>query len=188
MSSDLYLLQRFGRELDFEVEWPGWQELQPKSGEARLRDCLIGEFLRIRAKNNQLVPMILNAAQAEYSRTCTRRNIVLKARQLGITTYVAARYFVQTITRPGTLTVQVAHDQESAEEIFRIVHRFWANLPGRSGADKKQAVLSFVSAAVSMTDAVANKEIVDANKFQAGLAKVIDGAVDCLNSSVWAKK
>jgi hypothetical protein len=25
--------------------------------------------------------------------------------------------------------VQVAHDQESAEEIFRIVHRFWANLP-----------------------------------------------------------
>src|SRR5207245_1335747 len=32
-------------------------------------------------------------------------------------------------THPGTLTVQVAHDQESAEEIFKIVHRFLENLP-----------------------------------------------------------
>ncbi len=27
------------------------------------------------------------------------------------------------------MSVQVAHDQESAEEIFRIVHRFWENMP-----------------------------------------------------------
>ena len=46
-----------------------------------------------------------------------------------MTTYVAARFFIHTITQPGTLTVQVAHTQESAEEIFRIVHRFWENLP-----------------------------------------------------------
>jgi hypothetical protein len=80
--------------------------------------------------------MVPNRAQREYAGCCTRRNIVLKARQLGITTYVAARFFVQTITRPGTLTVQVAHDQRSAEEIFRIVHRFLENLPEslRSGA------------------------------------------------------
>src|SRR5262249_32317560 len=58
-----------------------------------------------------------------------KRNVVLKARQLGITTYIAARYFIQTITRPGTLTVQVAHNDESAEAIFRLVHRFWENLP-----------------------------------------------------------
>jgi len=48
---------------------------------------------------------------------------------MGITTYIAARFFVQTITHPGTMTVQVAHDQDSAEEIFKIVHRFWENLP-----------------------------------------------------------
>jgi hypothetical protein len=50
---------------------------------------------------------------------------------VGISTYVAAKFFVQTITRPGTLTVQVAHDQRAAEEIFRIVHRFQENLPER---------------------------------------------------------
>jgi hypothetical protein len=188
VDNDIYLLQRFGRELDCAAKWPTRPEAPSNLLEPTLRDSLIGEFLRIRAKNNQLLPMLLNAAQAEYSRTCTRRNIVLKARQLGITTYVAARYFIQTITRPGTLTVQVAHDQESAEEIFRIVHRFWANLPGRAGSDKKEAALTFVGSALSLTEAVANREIVDQNKFKEGLSKMIDGVVDCLNASVWAKK
>jgi hypothetical protein len=54
---------------------------------------------------------------------------VLKARQMGLTTWAAARFFLKTITRPGTLTLQVAHTQESAEEIFRIVHRFLDWLP-----------------------------------------------------------
>jgi hypothetical protein len=71
----------------------------------------------------------MNRAQREYASKCTKRNIVLKARQLGITTYVAARFFLDTITRPGTVTVQVAHDQSSAEQIFRIVHRFLEHLP-----------------------------------------------------------
>ena len=94
-----------------------------------IRDFLIEALLKVRSKTRGLVPLRPNRAQREYSRNCSRRNIVLKARQLGITTYVAARFFVQTITQPGTVTVQVAHDQESAEEIFRIVRRFWENLP-----------------------------------------------------------
>ncbi len=46
-----------------------------------------------------------------------------------MTTWTAARFFLRTITQPGTLTLQVAHTQESAEEIFRIVHRFLDELP-----------------------------------------------------------
>lgn len=92
-------------------------------------DICIGAWLKIRSKSRGLVGLSLNRAQREYSRHCTKRNIVLKARQLGITTYVAAQFFIRTITQPGTVTVQVAHDEESAEEIFRIVHRFWENLP-----------------------------------------------------------
>ena len=71
----------------------------------------------------------MNRAQIELARDRSSRKIILKARQLGITTWVAARFFLRTITHPGTLTVQVAHDQESAEEIFKIVHRFLENLP-----------------------------------------------------------
>jgi hypothetical protein len=98
------------------------------SGET-VRDFLTETVLKIRDKRGRLVAFQLNKAQREYARQCTHRNIVLKARQLGITTYIASRFFLNTITRPGTVTVQVAHDQSSAEEIFRIVHRFLENLP-----------------------------------------------------------
>ncbi len=57
----------------------------------------------------------------------------------------------------------------------------------KSGAEKKNAVVSFVSTAISATDAVAGKDIVDANKFQEGLGKIIDGVVECLNASAWSK-
>jgi len=43
-------------------------------------------------------------------------------------------------------------------------------------------------AAISVADAVANKEIVNPDQFRDGLAKIIDGTVACLNSSSWAKK
>ena len=57
----------------------------------------------------------------------------------------------------------------------------------KSGATKKAAALSFVNTAVSATDSLTGN-IVDPNKFQDGLGKVIDGVVACLNASVWANK
>ena len=93
-----------------------------------LRDLLIEEHLKIRTKTIRQQGFILNQAQRQYSQHCGKQNVVLKARQVGITTYVAARLFVQTTTKRGTLSLQVAHDREAAEDIFRIVHRFWANL------------------------------------------------------------
>ncbi len=57
----------------------------------------------------------------------------------------------------------------------------------RAGNEKKEAALSFVSAAISMSEALARKDIVDEGKFNEGLGKVIDGVVQCLNASAWAK-
>ena len=93
------------------------------------REYLMASMLKIRNKRGRLQTLRMNAAQREYWNSAAKRNLVLKARQLGITTYVAARFFLNCITRPGTLCVQVAHNPQSAEEIFRIVHRLLANLP-----------------------------------------------------------
>ncbi len=57
----------------------------------------------------------------------------------------------------------------------------------RSGTEKKDAAMSFVSAALQLTDAVASRHIVDPEKFKQGLSAVIDGTVLCLNASTWAK-
>ncbi len=100
-----------------------------KTGGRTLREMLVAALLRVRNKRGALVPLVPNRMQTEFEHKRGLRNIVLKARQLGMTTWIAARFFLSTITRPGTVTVQVAHDQNSAEEIFRITHRFLENLP-----------------------------------------------------------
>jgi hypothetical protein len=58
---------------------------------------------------------------------------------------------------------------------------------GRSGAEKKDAAMSFVSAALQLSDAVTSRHIVDEDKFKQGLSNLIDGVVLCLNSSTWSK-
>jgi hypothetical protein len=68
-----------------------------------------------------------------------------------------------------------------------VVHGIEALFGSKSGGDKKEAALSFVGAALSLTEAITNKDILDENKFKEGLGKVIDGVVQCLNASAWAK-
>ncbi len=238
--------------------------------EPTVRDVLMELLLRIREKSGREVAFSANEAQQQIGRKWGKKNIILKARQLGITTYVAARFFIETITRPGTLTVQVAHDQRSAEDIFRMVHRFQENLPealregvlktsranvrqlvwprldseyrvesaadpnagrgttirnlhcsevarwsrdgaealtslraavppdgqvvmealfgSKTGSQKKDAAISFVTSALSLGEAVTTNQVVDEGKFRDGIGKVIDGVVECLNASVWANK
>lgn len=68
-----------------------------------------------------------------------------------------------------------------------IVHGIEALFGSKSGSDKKDAALSFATAAIGVADAVANHDVMDAGKFRDGLGKVIDGVVECLNASAWAK-
>jgi hypothetical protein len=59
---------------------------------------------------------------------------------------------------------------------------------GQSGREKKDSAISFVAAALQLTEAVASREIVDEAKFREGLSKLVDGTVECLNASSWAPK
>jgi hypothetical protein len=90
---------------------------------------LAERLLQVRMRDGSTAPLRANAVQRTFERLRATRNIVLKARQMGLTTWTAARFFLKTITHPGTLTLQVAHSQEAAEEIFGIVHRFVDCLP-----------------------------------------------------------
>jgi Terminase RNaseH-like domain len=135
VAKEIEVLKEWGDALNveqpyFEIREGGRRQKVPP------REWLMAYLLKIRNKNGRLQALRVNAAQREYAKNATKRSIVLKARQLGITTYVAARFFLNCVTRPGTMCVQVAHDQRSAEEIFRIVHRLLANMPDvlRKGA------------------------------------------------------
>jgi hypothetical protein len=91
--------------------------------------ALAEKLLLVRTREGWTAPLCANEAQRAFELHRGERNIVLKARQMGLTTWAAARFFLKTITRPGTLTLEVAHTREAAEEIFRIVHRFVEWLP-----------------------------------------------------------
>jgi hypothetical protein len=117
---DLEELQRFGTILDFRP--------------ARLQGQTVGtmlaeKLLLVRTRDGWTAPLKANAAQRAFEERRGQKNIILKARQMGMTTWAAARFFLKTITQPGTLTLEVAHTQQAAEEIFRIVHRFLDWLP-----------------------------------------------------------
>ncbi len=86
-------------------------------------------LLKVRDREGVERPLQANAVQRAFERDRGRQNIVLKARQMGITTWVAGRFFLKTITARGVLTVQVAQTREAAEGTFRMVQRFWECLP-----------------------------------------------------------
>jgi hypothetical protein len=48
----------------------------------------------------------------------------------------------------------------------------------KSGTQKKDAALAIVGSSINMADAV---------KFTAGLGLIVDGVVECMNASLWAK-
>jgi hypothetical protein len=56
-----------------------------------------------------------------------------------------------------------------------------------SGEQKKESAISFVGAALQLSEAVSNRDIVDVDKFKDGLGKIIDGTVECLNASSWSR-
>ena len=120
-------LENFGKSLD----------TQPASLKGQTVAMAFAEqFLVVRSKDGKPSKLRANAVQKAFEKRRGERNIVLKARQMGLTTWAAARFFIRTITQPGSLTLEVAHTQESAEDIFRIVHRFLDWLPDelRNGA------------------------------------------------------
>lgn len=87
------------------------------------------ELLAVRCRDGKLRRLDPNQAQLRFEARRGQQNIVLKARQMGITTWISARFFLHTIANPGTLTLQVAHTRSAAEAIFRTVQRMWENLP-----------------------------------------------------------
>ncbi|WP_419805128.1 terminase [Terriglobus sp.] len=93
------------------------------------RIAMAASLLRIRTKRGGLEPLVANAAQCLFEHNHVRESIVLKARQMGLSTWIAGRFFLQAMAVPGTVTVHVAHTREAATALFRMVGRMWANLP-----------------------------------------------------------
>lgn len=97
-------------------------------------------FLYIRTKEKRVIPFRLNPIQRDFwSRIRDRwtperglkgaREIVLKARQHGFTTWILALFYHDTITNESTNTRIVPHEREAAEEMLATIKLFWERTP-----------------------------------------------------------
>ena len=87
------------------------------------------DLLWVRNRQGRCVRLKANAAQLAFEAGRGRENVVLKARQMGISTWIAGRFLLRTITCPGTLTLQVAHNRHAAEAMLALVRGMWEELP-----------------------------------------------------------
>ena len=120
LSFDEQGLAELGRRMD---------EAPPRPSGKTFGMAMAERLLWVRDREGAGRALSANPAQQAFERSRGRRNIVLKARQMGVTTWITGRYFLKTIGLRGVLSVQVAHTREAAESIFVVAQRMWENLP-----------------------------------------------------------
>tara|TARA_R110000824_G_scaffold9475_2_gene42356 strand:+ start:3444 stop:5036 length:1593 start_codon:yes stop_codon:yes gene_type:complete len=88
-------------------------------------------YLKIVTKGSELKNLIPNQAQIKIVDSIRNNDhmMLLKARQLGSTTIIAAYFFWYTLFNKYTRTAIVAHTDEAVRKIFEIYHLFHQHLP-----------------------------------------------------------
>ena len=96
----------------------------------------IEAFFKIKTKDGQLTDFKFNSAQKQFYERIKEdygnkppRYIVLKARQLGMSTFTEALLTCLTITNHHSNALIVAHDAEGTRNIFEMTKRYIENLP-----------------------------------------------------------
>lgn len=93
--------------------------------------------LTIRTKAGTFVPFIFNTAQQlahdrferQLKLTTRVRALILKGRQQGLSTYIAARYYKRATMFRGVNVFILAHEQTASDTLFGIVDRYQRNNP-----------------------------------------------------------
>lgn len=104
-----------------------------------LRDpaVYLPKFLKIRDKENRVIPLVMNRAQWRYYKAVKAqrdagrpvRVIILKARQMGFSTETEGLIFQDTATRFNVDSMVIAHKEEATANLFRMTKLFYDCLP-----------------------------------------------------------
>jgi hypothetical protein len=89
----------------------------------------IEDKLYIRTKDKQVIPLRFNPIQEMYWGEKSRRDIILKPRQLGFSTQTIARFFECVINEENVTAVIIAHDADSTQKMFQMVQLMYEWLP-----------------------------------------------------------
>ena len=86
-------------------------------------------YIWIDDRNRNKIQFKYNPAQDILHKELTGRDVVIKAGQLGITSFFLARYFKDTILTPGTTSVVVAHEEFLTQRLLNRMNIMYESLP-----------------------------------------------------------
>lgn len=90
----------------------------------------INHLYKIRDKEGRLIPFKLNRAQQHFANNLHTRNLILKSRQLGFTTFEAIDSLDDVLFTPNLDALLIAHNLEAGESIFSKKIAFaWEKIP-----------------------------------------------------------
>ena len=109
------------------------------------RRFYIENFLKIRDKSAALVGFKYNHAQEQFEtlieynteHKIPHRYIILKARQLGMSTFTEAMIFHATATSENTNSLIIAHEDKATQNLFNMSKLFYEELPAMLRPMKK---------------------------------------------------
>ena len=110
--------------------------LEPEIREALTPADFADARLRILDKGKRLVPLVYNRVQRDLMSSLTGRDLVLKARQHGVSTAIQGKQYQDATT--GTATcMTLSKDDDSTQMLRRIAERFYRHDPQqpRRGSD-----------------------------------------------------
>lgn len=112
-------------------------------------------------KDGEYVPFLLNPVQNAYSEVTTNRNIVLKARQQGFSSYILGRFTTDFILEENSLSVVVADIEENAESLLDRVKLYLRSWEEKNGF---KIPLKYNSKSVLVNEAMNSKYIIGTAK------------------------
>lgn len=106
-------------------------------------DIVISKMFRIANKHAVTTDFILNSVQEKFSSEATERDIILKARREGFSSYIRAEFLVSCLTEQNTRAVILSQDTESTQKHLAEVKFYIKHMKGpqpKIGFDSKNQI------------------------------------------------
>lgn len=91
---------------------------------------VIEHLFRIPNKDGIDVDFILNPEQRELDETLTGRDIIPKARQMGVSTYFLGRYLAKCLSQRNRRCVVISHETDATQRLLGRVHYMLKHIKG----------------------------------------------------------
>lgn len=85
--------------------------------------------MEIRSESEGIVPFKFNVTQNHFYGQRTRRDIILKPRRLGFSSYILAEYLWEVVTHEGVTGFIMAHDPKATQYLFGCLKIMFDSIP-----------------------------------------------------------